>query len=244
MTDHESDTGANAQRIREELDTLHARLRETPTGFRDFWSHVRDVNTLFRELTPLGRDRREEHWRRLGTICALAKEQQQEHGRALESRESVSANKRSLVESKIYDASCWAKGGNTGEDLRKARDLLSEALEWMKNGWSGFNISTQLFAFDDAKMLKSDSDSCWEKWREAQQMLRSRRDEIANYHFEHYGGQAEEAIGIAEYDPKRAKEEGQGNSVRYARKDHNGRSGRGGSPTTGQGVGACHGKTT
>jgi hypothetical protein len=210
VTDRSSQSAAgaaaNAKQIEGELDSLDARLHDPPIRFPEFWAHVKEVNVLFRELRPIEKDRRAELWNRLGTICHKAKERKDEQRRAYEGRKVVSANKRSLVEMKIHDALGWAKNGRTADDLRKARELLNESLEWMKNGWSGFNIPTQLFAFDDGKMLKPDSDACWEKWREADEALRARREELASYNFEHFGSEAENAIGTAEYDPSRAKE--------------------------------------
>jgi hypothetical protein len=76
----------------------------------------------------------------------------------------------------------------------------------MKTGWSGFTASTQLFALDDGKMTKVDHDACWERWKEANGMLHSRRQELGENNFSHFHGEAEDAIGVAVYDPKRAKE--------------------------------------
>jgi hypothetical protein len=80
----------------------------------------------------------------------------------------------------------------------------------MKAGWSGFTPTTQLFALDDGKMTKADHDACWERWKEANEILQSRRQELGDNNFSHYRGEAEDAIGTVEYDPQRAKEKVQG----------------------------------
>ena len=201
-----SDAQAHAEQIEGMIETLRSCLHTPCANYRDFWNAVKEINVLFRTLKPMLAADRHRLWLQLGHLCEEAKEQQAESRRNWERRKSISANKRNLVESKIREAYYQAKGGSTPPELAKAGELLREALEWMKNGWLGFNIPTQLTAFDDGKMTKADHDACWERWQEANRMLHDRRRDIGEYHFDHYRGEAEDAIGIAEYDPKRAKE--------------------------------------
>jgi transcription initiation factor IIF auxiliary subunit len=202
----DSDAKVNADRLESELEALQSRLRESIGPLGVFWNHVKEVNGLFRSLKPLLAEDRQRLWAQLDRICAQAKEREAENKKQWENRKSISANKRSLVESKIHDAYFQAKGGSSAQELAKAGELLKTAMEWMNNGWSGFNIPTQLFAFDDGKMTKADHDACWERWREANEMLHSRRQELGENNFSHFQSEAEDAIGIATYDPKRAKE--------------------------------------
>jgi hypothetical protein len=201
-----SDAQANAEQIEGMIEALQSCLHAPSANYQEFWNQVKEINKLFRTLKPILAADRQRLWEQLGHLCEEAKEQQAESRRNWESRKSISANKRSLVESKIREAYYQAKGGSTPSELGKAGQLLREALEWMKNGWSGFNIPTQLTAFDDGKMTKADHDACWERWQEANEMLHDRRRDLGDYHFDHYRSEAEDAIGIAEYDPKRAKE--------------------------------------
>lgn len=210
MAQRSSDVSPNAtengERIESEIEALHARLRESNTNFGDFWRRVREINGFFQTLKPLLPEDRQRLWAQLDRTCAEAKERQAENKRNWENRKAVSANKRSLVESKIREAYFQAKGGSDAPELSKAGELLKTALEWMKAGWSGFTPTTQLFALDDGKMTKADHDACWERWKEANEMLQSKRQELGERNFSHYRGEAEDAIGTAEYDPRRAKE--------------------------------------
>jgi hypothetical protein len=196
----------NAVRIDSEIEALQACLQEPNKSLGNFWQRVKEVNKLFQTLRPLMPEDRRRLWAQLDRLCSDAKERQAENKRNWESRKAISANKRSLVESKIREAYHQAKGGSDVPELAKAGELLKTALEWMKTGWSGFTPTIQLFALDDGKMTKADHDACWERWKEANEMLRSRRQELGDNNFSHYRGEAEDAIGIAEYDPRRAKE--------------------------------------
>lgn len=200
------DAQANARQIEAELERLDARLRESPVRLRDFWNHVKEINTLFKQLKPIRNDDRELLWSRLGALCGKGRDQQDDQRRLMEGRKAVSARKRDLVEGKIKEAHGYAKYGRDVDDLAKAKELLNEALEWMKNGWSGFNIPTQLFAFDDGKMIRTDHDACWGQWQEVNDTLQARRKELGDLNFEHYESEASGAIGLAAYDPKQAKE--------------------------------------
>lgn len=196
----------NAQRIEGEIEALQSCLRESTNGFGEFWRRVRELNGLFQTLRPVFLDDRQKLRAQLNKICAEAKERQAEITKNWENRKAISANKRNIVESKIHEAYFQAKGGSNATELAKAGELLKTALEWMKAGWSGFTPTTQLFAMDDGKMTKADHDACFERWKEANEMLQSRRLELGERNFGHYRGEAEDALGIAEYDPRRAKE--------------------------------------
>jgi predicted nucleic acid-binding Zn-ribbon protein len=49
----------------------------------------------------------------------------------------------------------------------------------MKNGWEGFNTITQLISpiLSSGIMTREDREECWSSWKEAQELLRLRRDE-------------------------------------------------------------------
>jgi hypothetical protein len=49
----------------------------------------------------------------------------------------------------------------------------------MKNGWEGFNTVTQLISsvLSTGIMTREDREECWLEWKEAQELLRLRRDE-------------------------------------------------------------------
>jgi len=49
----------------------------------------------------------------------------------------------------------------------------------MKNGWEVFNTITQLISqiLSSGIMTREDREECWSSWKEAQELLRLRRDE-------------------------------------------------------------------
>jgi len=95
-----------------------------------------------------------------------------------ESERADSSEKRELVMSKIREAYFQAKEAADSDKLAEADALLSEALAWMKNGWEGFNTVTQLLTLRPGIMTREDREDCWAEWKEAQELLRLRRDEF------------------------------------------------------------------
>jgi hypothetical protein len=97
-----------------------------------------------------------------------------------EARLADSREKRDLVMSKIREGYFQAKGASSSAEFAEADALLAEALAWMKNGWDGFNTVTQLIssAISTGIMTWEDRDTCWAEWKEAQKVLRLRRDEF------------------------------------------------------------------
>ncbi len=190
----------NTTRLANAVEELGHRLDRK--DYRQFWTEVKNVSVLFKELRPTLRDERELLWRQFSEFCSRAK-QEQEHDR--EARVRVSGQKRQLVMSKIDEAYHHARGADSGHDLRAADELLQQAQNWMKDGYSGFSVGTQYFAMDDGKMLKDDHDACWERWREVKDTVRARREEISNFNYGHFKGQACEARGLAQQFPKDAK---------------------------------------
>jgi hypothetical protein len=97
-----------------------------------------------------------------------------------EARLADSREKRGLVMSKIREGYFQAKGASSSAEFAEADALLAEALAWMKNGWDGFNTVTQLIssALSTGIMTWEDREECWAAWKEAQKLLRLRRDEF------------------------------------------------------------------
>lgn len=193
----------NGAKLQSELEDLQSRLRGSTPNYREFWAHVKEINQLFKTVKPIAPATRHRLWADLGTICQEAKRLQEDEN---QKRKGISDQKRSLVQSKLNEAYYQVKGSHSAIDLAEARELLNKALAWMKNGWSGFTATTELFALDDGRMTKADHDACWEKWQEVNEALGHKRREIAQYHFDHFLSEAGEAITVADFEPKKAKE--------------------------------------
>src|SRR5216684_2690008 len=143
--------------------------------YDEFWAHARRISAMFK--TPLFREDRERLWAAYSTAC---EEMKQAQAREQESRLNDSREKRDLVMSKIREAYFQAKGAASSVEFAEADALLSEAVDWMKNGWEGFNTITQLISpiLSSGIMTREDREECWAEWKEAQTLLRLRRDEF------------------------------------------------------------------
>ncbi len=177
-----------AEKSREHATTLEGEIARLKSehgdrlGLRDFhydefWSHAREISALFKTLKPLFQDDRERLWTSFSSAC---EETKKAWAREREARAAESREKRGLVMSKISEAYYQAKGAWSGPDFARADGLLTEASDRMKNGWGGFNTVTQLISstFNQGRMTKEDHEECWSAWKEAKELLRSRRDEF------------------------------------------------------------------
>jgi hypothetical protein len=142
----------------------------------DFWEQARRISAMFKTLKPLFQEDRERLWSAFSTACEDTRKVQ---AREPEARLNDSREKRDLVMSKIREACFQAKGACDSAEFAQADALLSEALAWMKNGWDGFNTVTQLInsMLSTGIMTREDREECWAEWKEAQELLRLRRDE-------------------------------------------------------------------
>jgi hypothetical protein len=145
--------------------------------YDEFWAHARRISEMFKTLKRLFQEDRERLWPAYSAACEEMKGAQ---ARERESQRTDSWEKRDLVMSKIREAYFQAKEAADSEEFAETDALLSEALAWMKNGWEGFNTVTQLISpiLSSGIMTREDREECWAKWKEAQELLRLRRDEF------------------------------------------------------------------
>ena len=171
----------NARNLETEINRLRSDYSD-PLGFwrryDDFWAHARRISEMFKTLKPLFQKDRERLWAAYSAAC---EEMSQTNARERESQRADSWEKRELVMSKIREAYFQAKEAADSAEFAQADALLSEALAWMKNGWEGFNTITQLISpilGSSGIMTREDREECWAEWKEAQTLLRLRRDEF------------------------------------------------------------------
>ncbi len=190
---------SNASSIEHEIESL----RQNHTGQpHEFWVHAKEISGMFKTLKPLLQEDREMLWAKFSFTCEAVKKE-------LESRRDQSKQKRDLIESKIQEARYQAQGAGTFSELSEAKSMLNEALQWMKDGWGGFNITTQVFQemvlLNEGKLLREDRDQCWEKWKEANDAIKHKRQELCNLNYEHFHSKAYDALDSAHYNPREAK---------------------------------------
>jgi hypothetical protein len=188
----------NLKRLRDALDAARMHLQWPSVSLKHFWARVREVNDLIKTLRPVPTDERNKTRSELDAMCQRARDLRK-------SLDDESRIKRELVESKIAEARLRTKGD--ASDLRKARELQNEALEWMKNGWSGFNATTQLTSFSSGKMNRQDHDLCWKQWQEVNDAINWKYHQLRDLNHDMFRREAFEASANAETDPKLAKEQ-------------------------------------
>lgn len=195
---------SNAKAIENEIDKLkNGHWNFFRRQYNEFWSHSKEITEMFRTLKPLAPSDRERLWEKVSLIREEAKRNQT---REREARLADSKIKRDLVNSKIKDAYHYAKGASNSSDLSKAKSLLNEALEWMKDGWGGFNAMTQIVSHTEGKLTKEDRDICWQNWKEANETIRERRQHLGDLNYNVFRNKAYSALTTAESgDPHDAK---------------------------------------
>jgi hypothetical protein len=194
---------SNAKTIEREIDRLKiGHWNNFRRQYKEFWEHAKEISNLFKTLKPISKEDRERLWERFSSVCDETKRTQ---NKEREARKNDSRQKRDLVESKIKEAYYQAKGSSSRSDLSKANDLLDEALRWMKDGWTGFNYTTQFFSLSPGKMTKEDHDACWEKWKETKEEIKLKQGEMREQNYNHFLRKAYSAFEKASYEPREAQ---------------------------------------
>jgi len=202
----------NAATIQKEIDSLRTQVNDfywisatigPAPDYKGFWIHVKEINGLFHELKPLAPEARKLMWDEFGLLCQRAKAHQ---SRAREHSEHISERKRAIVFSKLDDAHTQVSVSTTPIDLARAKELLNEALGFMRDGWSEFNVSTQLTALSDGRMTKNDHQKCWAKWEDINNALHFRRRELGEHYCNTFKRDAFDAIDLAASNPRQCKE--------------------------------------
>ena len=167
---------SNASAIEHEIESLNnGHWNLFKRQYPEFWAHAKEISGMFKTMKPLLREDRERLWAKFNSTCEETKRTQE---REKYSARADSKQKRDLVESKIKEAYYQAKGAGSISDLSQAKSLLNEALQWMKDGWGGFNVATQLTSLSEGKLTREDRDQCWEKWKETNEIIKFRRQEL------------------------------------------------------------------
>jgi hypothetical protein len=175
----------NAKMMGRELDDLeNGHWDNFRMDYKGFWDHVRRINDLFRTTKPFSQSDWVSLHDRQQDIIARVKHSQQE---ADERLEMESRSKREDVFTILKNAHFHIYGQNEPEMLNKARDLLEEVKELMKNGWpapkSLFDGLNGLIR-NEGRMTRDDRQACWDRYKEISQELYFRRQELRSYEYE------------------------------------------------------------
>ncbi len=210
MEEHKEDlTGQskeNAGYLGKEIDRLEAGYWDNlKFDYNAFWERAKQISAAFKERKPLSKEDRERLWGKFDNICKETKRRQNQEW---STRRLQSKNKKELIETRIREASNYIGGAYNNEHLSKSKSLLNEALEIMKDGWSGRSALEQIIndvTGDIGNLLREDRESCWQKWREANQALYYKRQSISENNYRQIKSKAYEALSAAsDGDPREA----------------------------------------
>jgi hypothetical protein len=158
---------------------------------------------MFTSTRDLRRPDRERLWAAFGTVC---EETKQEQARERKAQKNDSSQKRAMVESKIENAELIGTSAEAREDLREATTLLTQAQEWMKDGWAAFDVLTDFMSTTHGRLTREDRDACWSRWQRAKAQINARREHLLERTFLEFRDQANEALNMAySGEPRDAK---------------------------------------
>lgn len=177
---------ATAVKNAEVLSTAIEQLRDSSgTHFLDdperckpeYHNHSQAVSRLFKELKPLRREDRERLWQSFNDIRDAVQRNQTrfvDHSR----------QKREGIEQRIKEAYWIGISARELGDFSKADAILEEVLGWMKDGWEGYNLPTQLFSVTrSGRMTREDHQFCWNAYKQTRSDISSHRRDLQEQNY-------------------------------------------------------------
>lgn len=181
----------NAKNISQEVELLQELLSNGQ--FKDFWTKVKEINQLFKELKPLSKVDREELWSQFRKICEQAKEQRDERQRlSSEARRRILGNilwltgTESPLQWNPFGADLVEEAGQINDTVRNARANLANILDDLKNSKND--------------LTKEDNQECWENWKNASNRLRELHQELCDRSYSCLEPEVREIMNKAHYN--------------------------------------------
>ena len=172
---------SNIETIEQRIEDLSSRY-ENLDGFRyrEFWDEANQIPKLIESLTPLPPNERERLLETHDHICKRIKKKQQQEW---EVRREQSKQNRKSIEQKVQEAHSLAE--SAPEDMKtlsKAQSLLKEALALLKS--DGKNDGAESGSAPIHGLLREDREDCWDKWKEANDLVHNCRQVIWSKNYE------------------------------------------------------------
>ena len=190
----------NAEQIALEIESLSCgHWSNFVREYNKFFLHVKEISVLFKTLKPLLKEDREKLWAEFNTIITDVKAEQT---RQRENLRSHSNSKRELIEDVIEEGRLHAKSAESRTDFQEASEILKKALAMMKTGWGGFSQSTQMIkgmTSDEGRLLKEDHDACWERYQDANETWRNRRNDVWESNRYYFQSKVSEVSNLVQY---------------------------------------------
>ena len=198
----------NREAIEKQLSDLSA-FNDSPSEFRyrEFWDLARQISETIKTVSPLPDNDRDNLQRDFDRICRETKKRQVNER---ETRMANSKQNRDAILGKVGEAISIAEAGTEDiQSLNKAQALLSEALGWLKNGGGKSNAADDNSEATPVSndLMRDDRQICWDKWREANEMVFGHRQAIWEQNYDQVDPGAKAALDEAnDGDPFRSLE--------------------------------------
>ncbi len=170
----------NATRIEQEIERLrhsHANpgAESSVTRYRydGFWAHAKAIREMFDSLPLLEADLTT-LWTSYSSLCVEVREVHQQ-------AQEESRKHRQKIEFLIKGADSSAEASSSREEMGGARSTLRQALEVMK----------------ETRLLRGDRDHCWNYWREVNQKITSKQQDLQTASFTEAKQEADKYVGDA-----------------------------------------------
>lgn len=184
---------SNHEVIKRQLEEFSSYL-ESPgeLQYRAFWDHAKETSEMIDTLSPLPEDERDEFRRTYDNIRKEAKKRQSEEW---ETRAMKSQQMRVSILKKVEEAFSHTEGAlDNIHSLNKAQSLLSEALNLLKNGGERSSNDNPENSPSNNVLLRDDRQICWDKWREANDLVFNSKQTIWDEHHEKILPEAKSAL--------------------------------------------------
>jgi hypothetical protein len=189
---------ANAATIRRIIGEFEHKYNpgflEGMVDYRDLNADIAELQSLFKVI-KLSYEDNEQLSAQASQVISAAREAKPNQTEKLK---HDSSDKREGIDSVLDSAMAYAKSGYTPEDLDKARDLLDQSLRQMKDGWSGYNVQTEMMKLSDGCLTKADREALYAKYNDVEDTLRRRRLQISEHNYKAMMANAQAAVRFAE----------------------------------------------
>lgn len=198
------ESARNAEIISHELNKLeNSYQNKNIIDYQPFWTHTKQITELFRTLKPLNHEVREVLWGRFNGICEEVKDIQREQK---EKQSKLSIEKKILIFKKLSDLTTSIESASTSSSLGSIQQSLNNILQLMKNEKNEENHVTDIIL--STKLTYDDQNECWTSWKNANDLLQTRRSELISSFFRIFHEKADEIREMAQNnDPYAAKEQ-------------------------------------
>ena len=196
---------ANADALEQQIEALSLHGSASPElQDGEFWARAKEISSIFKTLRPLQKTDQDRLWARFSRICEEMKVTQEQER---EYRRDQSSQKRNQIEAKIEEVHSLATSAEDVDGLSKAKGSLDELLAWLRNDQSSAEVteaadtsaesSSSDEASNEVRLLREDRQACWVKWREVNDIIQRRRQEMWDSNYHELKTEAAEALKIS-----------------------------------------------